>query len=171
MKNNPNHTPANLPAKFYGLDHLRALAILLVCLSHYSILSPGEPAWLADTVVFCWTGGDLFFVLSGFLIASQLFTQIKQQQRFSLKNFFVKRFFRILPAYWVTLALYFGLPFFREKETIAPLWKFLTFTQNLGLDLKTSRAFSHAWSLCVEEHFCLFLPLLLSFFLFNLSSG
>lgn len=163
-------TPENSQAekssqKFYGLDHLRALAILLVCLSHYSILSPGEPEWLADTVVFCWTGVDLFFVLSGFLIASPLFSQIKQQQKISFKDFFVKRFFRILPAFWATLALYFCIPFFREKPSIAPLWKFLTFTQNLGLDLSNSRAFSHAWSLCVEEHFYLFLPLLLAVFL------
>lgn len=42
-----------------------------------------------------------------------------------------------------------------------PLWKFLTFTQNLGLNLKDFGTFSHAWSLCVEEHFYLFLPLIL----------
>lgn len=42
-----------------------------------------------------------------------------------------------------------------------PLWKFLTFTQNFGLNINDFGTFSHCWSLCVEEHFYLFLPLVL----------
>ena len=122
------------------------------------------PAWLPDVAQFGWTGVDLFFVLSGFLISSQLFAQIKENKRISFKNFFLKRFFRIIPAFLVTLGLYFCLPFFREKEQLPPLWKFLSFTQNFGLDLKSFGTFSHAWSLCVEEHFYLFLPLILIIF-------
>lgn len=151
--------------KFYGLDHLRTLAILWVVLFHYFILSQGEPAWLVDWAGFGWTGVDLFFVLSGFLISAQLFEQIKLRQSFSWKDFFIKRFFRIIPAYWVTLLLYFAFAFFREKEQLPPLWKFLTFTQNLGLNLKDYGTFSHAWSLCVEEHFYFFLPLILLYLL------
>jgi peptidoglycan/LPS O-acetylase OafA/YrhL len=147
--------------KLYGLDHLRALAIILVFFFHYFILSNGEPSWLPDVASFGWIGVDLFFVLSGFLISSQLFEQVKTGTRISFGNFFLKRFFRIIPAFWFTLILYFCIPFFREKEALSPLWKFLTFTQNLGLDLKDYGTFSHAWSLCVEEHFYLFLPLTL----------
>lgn len=147
--------------KLYGLDHLRALAITYVFLFHYFILSGGEPDWLPGFAKFGWTGVDLFFVLSGFLISSQLFLQIKQGQLISFKSFFLKRFFRIVPAFLVTVALYFCIPYFREKESLPPLWKFLTFTQNLGLNLKDFGTFSHAWSLCVEEHFYLVLPLLL----------
>ncbi len=146
------------PTKLYGLDHLRALAILQVFLFHYFILSGGEPAWLPDAAKFGWTGVDLFFVLSGFLIASPLLKQLKQGEPLSLRNFFIKRFFRILPAFWVVLALYFCIPFFREKEALPPLWKFLCFTQNFGLNLQEYGTFSHAWSLCVEEHFYLLLP-------------
>ncbi len=149
--------------KLHGLDHLRAFAILFVFLYHYFNLSHGQPQWLPDVAKFGWTGVDLFFVLSGFLIASQLFVQIKQGQTISFKQFFLKRFFRIIPAYLVTVAIYFCIPFFREKESLPPLWKFLTFTQNLGLDLKTNGTFSHCWSLCVEEHFYLFFPLILIF--------
>lgn len=145
----------------YGLDHLRTLAIAFVFLYHYFILSGGQPEWLPDFAKFGWTGVDLFFVLSGFLISSQLFAQIKQGQHISFKYFFLKRFFRIVPAYLITVGLYFCLPFFREKESLPPLWKFLTFTQNLGLNLKDFGTFSHAWSLCVEEHFYLFLPMIL----------
>jgi peptidoglycan/LPS O-acetylase OafA/YrhL len=94
--------------------------------------------------------------LSGFLISSQLFAQIKQGQNISFKQFFLKEVFRIIPAFLVTVGLYFCFPFFREKK-LPPLWKFLTFTQNLGLNIKDFGAFSHCWSLCVEEHFYLFL--------------
>lgn len=147
--------------KLYGLDHLRALAILLVFAFHYYILSSGQPEWLPKTASFGWTGVDLFFVLSGFLISNQLFAQIKIGQNISFKEFFLKRFFRIIPAFSVTLALYFCIPFFREKESLPALWKFISFSQNFGLNLKDFGTFSHAWSLCVEEHFYLFLPLIL----------
>ena len=152
-----------LQQPFHGLDFLRAFAIIIVFLFHYYILSHGQPEWLPNLASFGWTGVDLFFVLSGFLISSQLFSQIKKGQALSLKEFFLKRFFRILPAYWVTLGLYFCFPLFREKEALPPLWEFLTFTQNLGLNLKDFGTFSHAWSLCVEEHFYLLLPLVLIF--------
>lgn len=147
--------------KLYGLDHLRALAIVFVFLFHYFILSGGKPEWLPEFARFGWTGVDLFFVLSGFLISSQLFAQIKKGENISFRQFFLKRLFRIIPAYLVTLGLYFCIPIFREKESLPPLWKFLTFTQNLGLNLKDFGTFSHAWSLCVEEHFYFFFPLIL----------
>lgn len=151
----------NIQHKLNGLDHLRALAIVFVFLFHYFILSGGQPEWLPDFAKFGWTGVDLFFVLSGFLISSQLFAQIKQEQNIYFKQFFLKRFLRIVPAFLVTVGLYFCFPFFREKESLPPIWKFLTFTQNLGLNLKDFGTFSHAWSLCVEEHFYLVLPLIL----------
>ncbi len=147
--------------KLYGLDHLRAFAITLVFLFHYSIISGGEPTWLPGIIKFGWTGVDLFFVLSGFLISSQVFAQIKNGQAISFRQFFLKRFFRIVPAFLVTVAFYFCLPFFREKESLPALWRFLTFTQNFGLNIKDFGSFSHAWSLCVEEHFYLLLPIIL----------
>jgi peptidoglycan/LPS O-acetylase OafA/YrhL len=71
--------------KLYGLDHLRALAIMLVLIFHYRLF--GHPEWVPKIIKFGWTGVDLFFVLSGFLISSQLFAQIKKDGRFSLINF------------------------------------------------------------------------------------
>lgn len=147
-------------SKLYGLDHLRAFAITFVFLYHYSVLFP-HPDWMYTIGKFGWTGVDLFFVLSGYLIASQLFREISDHKKILLKAFFLKRFFRIIPAYLVVVAIYFLLPFVREREAPAPLWKYLTFTQNLGLDLHTQGTFSHAWSLCIEEQFYLILPFVL----------
>lgn len=148
--------------KLFGLDHLRALAILLVLSFHYQ-LQFAHPSWTGWFMKIGWTGVDLFFVLSGFLISSQLFAQIKKRSGISLKTFFIKRFFRILPIYFFIVGIYFLFPYFREKEALPPLWKFLTFTQNFGLEIKHFGTFSHAWSLCVEEHFYLLLPLILIF--------
>jgi len=151
-----------LPAKekLYGLDFLRAFAIIMVVFFHILVMFP-HPDWLANVAKFGWIGVDLFFALSGFLIASQLFEKIAEEKKISFKDFFIKRFFRIIPAYLTVLILYLSFPLLREHGAPAPYWKFLTFTQNLGLDLRSQGAFSHAWSLCVEEQFYLFFPLIL----------
>jgi peptidoglycan/LPS O-acetylase OafA/YrhL len=146
--------------KLVGLDHLRTLAITMVFIYHFGRMFP-HPEWTEKISKFGWTGVDLFFVLSGYLIASQLFSTIAKGKNISLKAFFVKRFFRIIPPYLVVVAIYFLFPYSHERESLAPLWKYLTFTQNLGLDLRTQGTFSHAWSLCIEEQFYLFLPLIL----------
>src|SRR5664279_5114858 len=147
--------------KLYGLDHLRAVAILLVLGFHYQLSIFAHPEWVNEFSKFGWTGVDLFFVLSGFLISSQLFYKIKNGNSISIKEFYFKRFFRIIPIYLLVVVIYFYFPFFREKEELPPIWKFLTFTQNFGLNLDKYGTFSHAWSLCVEEHFYFFLPLIL----------
>lgn len=147
--------------KFFGLDHLRTLAITLVFVYHFGRLFP-HPEWTNTISKFGWTGVDLFFVLSGYLISSQLFSKIAQEGNFSLKEFFLKRFFRIIPPYIIVVSIYFIFPDVHEREGLAPLWKYLSFTQNLGLNLLKQGTFSHAWSLCVEEQFYLLLPLILS---------
>jgi peptidoglycan/LPS O-acetylase OafA/YrhL len=145
-----------------GLDHLRALAITLVFFYHYRMFA--HPGWIDDGFSFAWTGVDLFFVLSGYLIAGQLFEQINTTGTIHKRTFFIKRFFRIIPPFLVVLCIYFLIPSFREREALPPVWKFLTFTQNFGLDVIHSGTFSHAWSLCIEEQFYLVLPFLLLLF-------
>ncbi|NVB82359.1 MAG: acyltransferase [Kofleriaceae bacterium] len=140
-----------------GLVHLRALAIVLVFIYHYRLFA--HPAWVDRVGAFGWTGVDLFFVLSGFLISRQLFRSLATRGTFSLREFYFKRLLRIVPAYLVVLAAYFCFPAIHERESLPPLWRFLSFTQNIGLDLRTSGTFSHAWSLCIEEQFYLVLPL------------
>lgn len=156
-----NQSIPTTPQKFYGLDNLRAFAIIMVILFHYPRWFD-HPAWFPDVLKFGWTGVDLFFVLSGFLIASQLFAQIIKEGSFSMKEFYIKRFFRILPVYYFVLAMYFLFPVLRGDQLLPPLWKFLTFTHNIGFtDFDTHRAFGVVWSLCVEEHFYLLLPVTL----------
>jgi peptidoglycan/LPS O-acetylase OafA/YrhL len=145
---------------FYGLDNLRAFAIIMVLFFHYNRWFE-HPAWFPDVLKFGWTGVDLFFVLSGFLISSQLFAQIKSEGSFSIKDFYIKRFFRILPVYYFVLAMYFLFPVLSGTQLLPPLWKFLTFTQNFGTDFEHHRSFGVVWSLCVEEHFYLLLPVTL----------
>jgi peptidoglycan/LPS O-acetylase OafA/YrhL len=151
----PPLTSSSDPRYLAGLDVLRGLAILIVITWHYP--SAGAPAAFETISRFGWTGVELFFVLSGFLIGSQLFEPVAQGAAPSLGRFYLRRAFRILPNFLVVLAVYLFLPDLRERALVTPWWRFLTFTQNFGLHLN---AFSHAWSLCVEEHFYLVLPLL-----------
>ncbi len=109
---------------------------------------------------FGWIGVDLFFVLSGYLIGGQLLAPLARERPIKLGRFFARRVLRIMPAYFVVLAIYFLLPSWREYPGMAqPLWKFILSVQNIVLHGGTS--FSHAWSLAVEDQFYLALPFLL----------
>lgn len=146
-----------LKSRIYGLDTLRSAAIILVFMFHYMIYVSHTDTFGFLSVI-GWVGVDLFFVLSGYLIGHQLFAPIADQGTFSLKYFYARRLLRTLPNYLIILAIYYFIPVFRECEVMPPLWKFLTFTQNFGL--KAGTAYSHAWSLCIEEQFYFTLPLL-----------
>lgn len=149
--------------RFYGLDLLRTLAIVLVMLFHSFVVGGLGPnwAWLSR---YGWMGVDLFFVLSGFLIGVQVLKSLKDGGRLSFCDFYLRRGFRILPAYWAVLLLYLVWPSFRESPGMEPSWKFAAFVLNLSIDYVSNTAFSHAWSLCVEEHFYLLFPLLAAWF-------
>ncbi|MGQ5524783.1 acyltransferase family protein [Chitinimonas sp. PSY-7] len=141
-----------------GLDVLRTFAIVWVMFYHAQIMGLGTP--LPAFTRWGWMGVDLFFVLSGFLIGGQLFAPMRCGQRPNITEFMGKRAFRILPAYALMVLLYFAMPDWRETAKIQPLWQFLTFTENLLIDFSSPKAFSHVWSLCVEEHFYLLLPMI-----------
>jgi peptidoglycan/LPS O-acetylase OafA/YrhL len=142
-----------------GLDTLRACAIALVFMYHYKIFVNSAPTfgWLGDVG---WAGVDLFFVLSGYLIANQLFAGIARGETLSLPRFYARRALRTLPVFWLVLAAFALFPAALGGRTAPPWWRFLTFTQNIGLEAGT--AFSHAWSLCIEEQFYLVLPAVLA---------
>ena len=145
------------PARIKGLDTLRALAIALVLMSHYN-------GFVAQDSVFGfigevgWAGVDLFFVLSGYLIGNQLLAPAAHGELLSLKTYFARRLLRTLPNYYAVLAVYLLLPHsVIWGKTMAPAWRYFSFTQNFGL--RYGETFTHSWSLCIEEQFYLVLPL------------
>ena len=141
-----------------GLDLLRALAIIVVVIYHAGIMGFPTPGRFHR---WGWIGVDLFFTLSGYLIGGQLLAPLAQGREINLKRFFARRVLRIMPAYFVVLAIYIFLPSWREYPEMYPWWKFLFSVQNIGLHGGT--AFSHAWSLAVEDQFYLALPFILIF--------
>lgn len=150
-----DHRSARLP----GLDLLRAIAVVWTMLFHSFLVGGLGEDW-GWAQHYGWMGVDLFFVLSGFLIGSQVLKPLASGNRFSFREFYIRRAFRILPAFWAVLAIYLLWPGFREAPGMEPWWKFVGFFTNLSIDYANNAAFSHAWSLCVEEHFYLVFPLL-----------
>jgi peptidoglycan/LPS O-acetylase OafA/YrhL len=141
--------------RIHGLDTLRALAVTLVVLHHYVLFVSQRATfgWLGEIG---WAGVDLFFALSGYLIGNQIFSAMASTGGFSLRHFYARRLLRTLPNFYVVLALYFLWPAFGGDAPLLPLWKYLSFTQNYQLEPGT--AFSHAWSLSIEEQFYMVLP-------------
>jgi len=155
------HPQQNDSARLRGLDLLRAAAIVLVMMSHYTGFVAGAPVF-GELGAVGWAGVDLFFVLSGYLIGNQLLAPVARGETLSLKVFFARRLLRTLPNYYVVLAVYLLSSLLLPHSPIAgsslpPLWKMLTFTQNIGLAY--GQTFSHSWSLCIEEQFYVVLPL------------
>jgi peptidoglycan/LPS O-acetylase OafA/YrhL len=162
-------TPAGPADRLPGLDFLRAIAIGGVLIYHASLFDlVSRDHWV---IRFGWMGVDLFFVLSGYLIAGQLFRPWARGDAPDYRRFFARRWLRTLPAYLAMVALYFAFPAVRERPDIQPLWQFLTFTQNFALNFPIPGAFSHAWSLCVEEQFYLAFPLAAALIAIRPSAG
>ena len=145
-----------------ALDALRALAVLLVIGRHLRTpyaLSPESP-----TRIFAdlwqrggWIGVDLFFVLSGFLVSGLLFREQQQYGKVSLGRFFLRRGLKIYPSFYVFLLATVALRIawgrhLEPSQILAELF----FVQNY-----VHGVWNHTWSLAVEEHFYILLPLLL----------
>jgi peptidoglycan/LPS O-acetylase OafA/YrhL len=103
-------------------------------------------------------GVQLFFVLSGYLITSHLL----DEERIDLKSFYVRRFFRLMPALWAflgTLAVMQATGKFRVLDR--SVWACVFFYRNYLPETVTNTPTGHLWSLSVEEQFYLVWPLLL----------
>ncbi|HEU0009114.1 MAG TPA: acyltransferase [Verrucomicrobiae bacterium] len=161
------------------LDGIRGLAILLVLVWHYfaTLVTPEPGSWLRAAKLAAglgWSGVDLFFVLSGFLLGSILLEHRDSPTYF--KTFYARRACRILPVYYllvIAFAVASGLlqgtrnaGFVHLFDRPMPLWSYFTFTQNFAMVSVSdfgAPALSATWSLAVEEQFYLFLPLLIRF--------
>jgi peptidoglycan/LPS O-acetylase OafA/YrhL len=145
--------------RLVGLDLLRLLAIVLVLGRHLWAVPDGWPA-AARTAISLWQRGgwvgvDLFFVLSGFLVSGLLFAEFRRQGRISPLRFFARRAWKIYPPYLVMLAVTTAIIVAQGfRLRLAQLVPELLFFQNY-----VAGVWNHTWSLAVEEHFYLLLPL------------
>ena len=152
--------PERTPQRIVQLDVLRIVAVLLVLgrhmggfpvETHGKVLAYTGELWRRSG----WVGVDLFFVLSGFLVSGVLFREYKARGSLDFKRFFIRRGFKIYPAFYllilVTAAVHAagerGLDY---RSALAEIF----FVQNYVGGL-----WAHTWSLAVEEHFYLLLPL------------
>jgi len=146
--------------RFKQLDILRACAVLLVFCSHM-IPCPADANGFLHKVTTVlvrggWIGVDLFFVLSGFLVAGLLFREYEKHAGIDVKRFLIRRGFKIYPPFWILIAV--TTIFMEVHDGHVPrrgLVFELLFIQNytpVGL-------WNHTWSLSVEEHFYLILVL------------
>jgi peptidoglycan/LPS O-acetylase OafA/YrhL len=132
-----------------GLDLLRAAAILGVFLSHELSLSIAG----GNVLGFLGNGVDLFFVLSGFLIGGICFRSLRNND-FSFWRFWRSRWWRTLPPYLAAILFYIAMRRFYPPFPPLPLY-YVLFLQNY----RGITGFGPSWSLCVEEHFYLCLPI------------
>lgn len=146
-------------SRFASLDFFRALSIVWIMLYHYPRADGSRPFGIIGEMGIY--AIDLFFVLSGFLISTQVFDMLKTNSRGFFLIFYVKRIFKTWPSYFAVVGLYFLFPILRELPNFPSLLQLLTFTQNFNMQYGT---FSVSWSICVEEQFYLIFPVL-AFFL------
>lgn len=143
-----------------GLDGLRAVSILMVIYSHLSVTHVLPHVMRASTL-----GSSaviIFFVLSGFLITSQLKSELKRTGGIRFKDFYIRRIFRLIPALVLMLAVAeimgaLGLVPISHMDVI----RGLTYTADYFHPVYWSLA--HLWSLSVEEQFYILWPVLLAF--------
>ncbi len=148
--------------RLISLDLLRLLAVAMVLGRHLEV-PPGD--WiptLRPAVMFWNTGGalgvDLFFVLSGFLVSGLLFSEFKKHGEISLSRFYVRRAWRIYPAFYtlVIITYFFSWWLTGWKMHDRQLFSELFFLQNYQQGY-----WNHTWTLALEEHFYILLPLAL----------
>jgi len=156
-----NTTPP--PARLQALDGLRALAILLVLGRHLpdQTVAAMPGAWHGFFATWQrggWIGVDLFFVLSGFLVSGLLFREHQRFREIRVGHFLARRGFKIYPPFFAMLAIVIGISMWngRPFPPVKLLLPEVLFFQNYSPAI-----FPHAWSLAVEEHFYLALPLVL----------
>ncbi len=152
-----------------SLDILRFFAIFLV-LGRHAVFAFDEGANLPlparAWIHIGWSGVDLFFLLSGFLVGGLLFAEFKKKGSVDVKRFVIRRGFKIWPPYFAYLVFLVCWLLIKNHGTnpgaiFSSLWPNLVHAQNYFHIHHALRL--HTWSLAVEEHF--YLAIALFFFL------
>jgi peptidoglycan/LPS O-acetylase OafA/YrhL len=162
----PNAGASVVPAADHipELDGLRGLAIALVLFYHFAAEIPPNVLFLGP-VEFGWSGVDLFFVLSGFLITRILLRTRQNADYF--RSFYIRRALRIFPLYYAALAicaaLFLLVPathrMFPSAHDQFFQWLYLSNWIPL-MDAADQRSLGHFWSLAIEEQFYWVWPLI-----------
>lgn len=146
------------PKQIPFLDALRTLAILLVVNLHFSAefaQKYGENFWSRFPLTTNgWSGVDLFFVLSGFLIGGQLWKELQRSSDISIKEFILRRGFRIWPLYYFTYLVVL-LVWWRAAAAKQYGWASLVFLANYI----NHGNVAGGWSLSTEEQFYIITPI------------
>jgi peptidoglycan/LPS O-acetylase OafA/YrhL len=149
--------PTLLPNHYAALHGLRVMAIVLVVQLH-ATAALARFRVIGFSTDSLWFGMDLFFFLSGFLIGSMLLAESSSGQRVNMLRFYLRRSFRIIPPYLIVLTvLAFG---FSTPEQRKHLWLEYFYLTNYMKPTPKVGVMPWAWSLAVEEHFYLLVPLL-----------
>lgn len=147
------------------LDGWRALSVIGVILYHGRLGFFGPDSVFTRVASHGNLGVDVFFAISGFLICGLLLEELSRTGDISLRRFYTRRIFRILPPYYTALAVIFALGVFGvirvNHLNFASCLLFYRNYRPLGMDLQGGFYTAHYWSLAVEEHFYLLWPLLL----------
>lgn len=144
--------------RIFGLDLLRALAILFVIIGHTTILMPNPYSqWLG---YFSLDGVTIFFVLSGFLIGRIIIKTLNNHplNTKTLLNFWTRRWIRTIPNYILVLSVLVAI-YGHKVLSISEIIQYFTFTQNLLSP--NPNFFQEAWSLSIEEWFYFVIPVIL----------
>jgi peptidoglycan/LPS O-acetylase OafA/YrhL len=147
----------------FGLDLLRAFAILLVVFSSLFFLIPNAHGLIAQIMsISSVVGVEVFFVLSGFLLGRKFFYLVlKEDFNFKLlSKFWVKRWFRVLPCYYLALLINVILTIYIGFEVPSGYWKYVLFLQNFASPINTT-FFYESWSVSIGEFSALIGPLFL----------
>ncbi|MDP9042658.1 MAG: acyltransferase [Bacteroidota bacterium] len=151
-----------------GFDGLRALSIIMVFYTHLGFLDDvSDPVLSLRLSMLCsgTTGVNIFFVLSGFLITRILLKEKSQTGRISFRNFYIRRFIRLLPP---LVLFYAALVVLISFGFLGPQWVGLTLSVFYVYNFVPHRYYSgelgHMWSLSVEEQYYAFWPVIVAFF-------
>ena len=149
--------------RIFGLDFMRCTAILLVVVGHFAWLLPDTFATAQSYMhMMAFLGVEVFFVLSGFLIGSILWRTIQNSdfKRADIGYFWIRRWFRTLPNYYLILLVNVLLVGILQPSAIPDkAYGYLFFFQNLYATIPNF--FTESWSLTVEEYAYLIGPILL----------
>ncbi|MBC7695330.1 MAG: acyltransferase [Burkholderiales bacterium] len=164
---------------FKNLDTLRFLAAYMIVLLHCFFgwqIKYGNPEFIKtslstssigklELIIHNFSFGvDIFFIVSGFLLTYLLLCEKEKTGKVDVIKFYIRRAFRIWPLYFLMILLAPLLSYFLYEQSPTYLYHFF-FSGNFDLieNGPKSVATNHLWSICIEEHFYIFCPLIIGF--------